>query len=81
MSDYDPRFQSNRSYKCPCGKAYLSASALYTHIKFKHQGHVITHLFRLLANYNIHKENHIEAVDVETGGANLEAALLHLQKL
>lgn len=29
-----------RDYKCPCGKAYLSYSALFTHIKIKHNGQV-----------------------------------------
>lgn len=30
--------QDGRSYKCGCGKMYLSYPALYTHIKTKHQG-------------------------------------------
>jgi hypothetical protein len=28
-----------RYHRCGCGKTYLSYSALYTHIKFKHDGH------------------------------------------
>lgn len=31
----------SRDYKCPCGKAYLSYPALFTHIKHKHDGKVI----------------------------------------
>ena len=29
-----------RDFKCPCGKAYLSYPALFTHIKQKHNGKV-----------------------------------------
>jgi hypothetical protein len=30
--------QTDRIYKCGCGKTYLSYPALYTHIKQKHDG-------------------------------------------
>lgn len=29
---------SSREYTCGCGKSYLSAAALYTHVKQKHEG-------------------------------------------
>lgn len=29
-----------QSYECPCGKAYRSYPALFTHIRNKHDGHV-----------------------------------------
>ncbi len=32
----------SRDFKCPCGKTYLSYAALFTHIKQKHDGKVIT---------------------------------------
>lgn len=35
----------SRDYKCPCGKAYLSYAALFTHIKQKHEGKVLIVLF------------------------------------
>lgn len=31
---------SQRDYGCPCGKTYLSYPALFTHIKYKHDGKV-----------------------------------------
>lgn len=33
-----------RDYKCPCGKAYLSYAALFTHIKQKHNGKVYIYI-------------------------------------
>ena len=33
-----------RDFRCPCGKAYLSYAALFTHIKLKHGGSVQTPL-------------------------------------
>jgi len=33
---------NNRDYICPCGKSYLSYPALFTHIKIKHNGRVLT---------------------------------------
>lgn len=30
--------ESNRQFKCPCGKTYKSYPALHTHIKRKHEG-------------------------------------------
>ena len=33
--------ETQRDYGCPCGKTYLSYPALFTHIKYKHDGKVI----------------------------------------
>ncbi len=37
---------NNRDYICPCGKSYLSYPALFTHIKIKHNGRVVLHIYR-----------------------------------
>ena len=34
-----------RGFICGCGKAYLSNAALFTHVKQKHDGKVISSLF------------------------------------
>ena len=36
----------NRDYICPCGKSYLSYPALFTHIKQKHNGRVISYFIQ-----------------------------------
>ena len=46
--DYSTPKQKARDYKCPCGKAYLSYPALFTHVKQKHNGKVHHYLCRLL---------------------------------
>ena len=46
--DYSTPKQKGRDYKCPCGKAYLSYPALFTHVKQKHNGKVHHYLCRLL---------------------------------
>ena len=49
ICDYSDLKIKPRDFKCPCGKAYLSYPALFTHVKQKHNGKVQHKLRRLLA--------------------------------
>jgi len=43
--------ENPRAYGCPCGKAYLSYPALFTHVKQKHDGKVKILRFSLQVNW------------------------------
>jgi hypothetical protein len=36
---------SEINFECPCGKTYKSYPAIFTHVKNKHEGKVISTLF------------------------------------
>lgn len=53
-----------RVYRCGCGKTYLTYSALYTHIKFKHDGEEPDGTY----THNLKKANQLNAS--ESGASN-----------